>query len=157
LDRIAASASELRMPEWSPTLRRALLEIPRLNVSCEGAADLIAAGLEDALATDDEGRLRRHLARCAGGSEAAVTLAEMPSPTAPAPPPWFAAKLAASKPARKKSFWRSAFSGRMVVAYAYAAAVLVMILGLNPTAVVRKAGFASLGESTRSAVVVAES
>ena len=45
----------------------------------------------------------------------------------------------------------------MVVAYAYAAAILVMVMGLNPTAVVRKAGFASLGESTRSAVIVAES
>jgi len=156
LDRIADAASSLRAPVWSPSLRRALLDIPRLNVSCEGAGDLIAARLEGEIADDDEARLRRHLARCAGCSEAAATLAEMRSLAMPPPPPWFTAKLAAAKPARKKSLWRSAFSGRMVVAYAYAAAVLVMILGLNPTAVVKKAGFASLGESTRSAVTVAE-
>jgi hypothetical protein len=157
LDRIALSASDLRPPAWSPDLRRELLDIPRRNVSCEGASELIAARLEAEIASDDESRLRRHLARCGGCSEAAATLAEMRSLAAPAPPPWFTAKLAAAKPARKKSFLRSAFSGRMVVAYAYAAAVLVMILGLNPTAVVRRAGFANLGESTRSVVVVAES
>src|SRR5204863_9386778 len=75
----------------------------------------------------------------------------------PEAPPWLAPRLAAARPAKKRSFWRSALSGRMVVAYAYAAAVLVMLLGLNPTAVVRRTGFAALGESTRNAVTVAES
>ena len=76
---------------------------------------------------------------------------------APEPPPWLATRLVAAKPAKKKSFWRAAFSGKLVIAYAYSAAVIVMLLGLNPTAVVRRAGFASLGESTRNAVTVAES
>ena len=76
---------------------------------------------------------------------------------APEPPPWLATRLVAAKPAKKRSFLRAAFSGKMVLTYAYSAAVVVMLLGLNPTAVVRKAGFASLGESTRNAVTVAES
>ncbi len=77
---------------------------------------------------------------------------------APAPPAWLATRLAAARPeTKKKSFWRAAFSGKMVVAYAYTAAVLVMLLGLNPTAVVRRAGFAGLGESTRNVVTVAQS
>jgi hypothetical protein len=76
---------------------------------------------------------------------------------APEPPPWLATRLVAAKPAKKKSFWRRAFSGKLVIAYAYTAAVLVMLLGLNPTAVVKRTGFASLGESTRNAVTVAES
>ena len=44
-----------------------------------------------------------------------------------------------------------------MVAYAYAAAILVMVMGWNPTAVVKNASFASLGVSTRKAVTVAQS
>jgi len=60
------------------------------------------------------------------------------------------------RPERKRSAWRVLFSGRAVVAYAYAAAFLVMLLGLNPTALPSKAGFARLSESTRSVMVVAQ-
>src|SRR5262249_31121932 len=103
LDRIAASAADLLRPTWSPHLRQALLDIPRLNVSWEGAGALIAAGLEGEIEADDEARLRRHLARCAGCSEAAATLAEMRSLAAPEPPPWLATRLAAARPPKKKS------------------------------------------------------
>jgi hypothetical protein len=75
----------------------------------------------------------------------------------PVPPPWLATRLAAAKPAKPVSRWRGLLSGRAVVAYAYAAAILVMVLGWNPTDVVRKASFASLGVSTRNAVTVAQS
>ena len=157
LDRTVSLAAALRPPAWSPALRRKLLEIPRSTVSCEAADGLLAALLEGEIASEDEARLRSHLSRCGACTEAAATLQSMRSLAAPEPPAWLATRLAASRPAKKRSFWRSALSGRMVVVYAYAAAVLVMLLGLNPTAVVRRTGFAALGESTRNAVTVAES
>jgi hypothetical protein len=43
-----------------------------------------------------------------------------------------------------------------VVVYAYAAAFLVMLLGLNPTALPTKAGFARLSQSTVTVVTVAQ-
>jgi anti-sigma factor RsiW len=157
LDRTVSLAAALRPPAWSPALRRTLLEIPRSTVSCEAADALLAALVDGEIASGDEARLRSHLSRCGACTEAAATLQSMRSLTAPEPPPWLAARLAATRPEKKRSFWRSAFSGRMVVTYAYAAAVIVMLLGLNPTAVVRRARFAALGESTRNAVTVAES
>ena len=157
LERTEAIVSSLRPPEWSPNLRRALLAIPSLTVHCEQADALIAALIEGEISDADERRLRSHFTRCAGCAEAAETLAVARGLAAPEPPAWLATRLVAARPPKKKSIWRSALSGRMVVAYAYAAAILVMVLGLNPTAVVRRAKFASLGESTRSAVIVAES
>jgi anti-sigma factor RsiW len=158
LDRTDSLSAALRPAAWSPALRRALLDIPRSTVSCEAADGLLATLVEGEIAREDEARLRRHLSRCGACTEAAATLQSMRSLAAPEPPPWLAARLAAARPEKKKrSFWRSAFSGRMVVVYAYAAALAVMLLGLNPTAVVRRAGFAGLGESTRNAVTVAES
>jgi hypothetical protein len=156
LERSESIVSGLKLPEWSPNLRRALLAIPSMTVNCEQAEALIAALVEGELADADERRLRSHFSRCSGCAEAAETLASARGLVAPEPPAWLATRLAAARPPKKKSFWRSALSGKMVVVYAYAAAILVMVMGLNPTTVARK-GFASLGESTRSAVVVAES
>ncbi len=148
----------LQAPTWSPNLRRALLEIPRQTVSCEGADALVANALEGDLLPEDAKRLESHLGRCAGCTAAAGALYAMRDLAAPEPPPWLATRLSAARPRReKKSFWRKALSGKMVIAYAYAAALVVMLLGLNPTAVARRAGFASLGVSTRSAVTVAQS
>jgi len=157
LDRTVSAAAALRLPAWSPALRRRLLDIPRSTVSCEAADGLLAALVEGEIDSGDAARLESHLSRCGACAEAAATLRSMGSLAAPEPPPWLATRLAAARPAKKRPLWRSAFSGRMVVAYAYAAAVLVMLLGLNPTAVVRRTGFAALGESTRNAVTVAES
>ncbi len=157
LDRAVSISAALRPPAWSPALRQKLLEIPSTTVSCEAADALLATLLEGEIASADEARLRSHLSRCEACAEAAVTLQSMRSLAAPEAPSWLVPRLAAARPERKRSFWRSAFSGRMVVVYAYAAAVLVMLLGLNPTAVVRRTGFAALGESTRHAVTVAES
>jgi len=158
LDRTLSVAAALRPPAWSPALRHALLDVPRSTVSCEGADALLATLVEGEIAPEDAARLSSHLSRCGACSEAAATLQSMRSLAAPEAPPWLAARLAgAHREKKKRSLWRSAFSGRMVVAYAYAAALIVMLLGLNPTAVVRRAGFAGLGESTRNAVTVAES
>jgi hypothetical protein len=153
----ASLTSALVAPAWSPMLRRSLLDIPRMTVSCEGAEPLIAELLEGEIAETDEARLKSHLSRCAGCTAAAETLLSMRELAAPAPPPWLATRLAASRPAAKPSVWRRAFSGKAVVAYAYAAALAVMLLGLNPTAVVGKSGFARLSQSTRGAVTVAAS
>jgi hypothetical protein len=157
VDAAASMAESLQAPAWSPALRRALLEIPRQTVSCEGADALIARALEGEIADADEKRLQGHLSRCGGCRESAAALFAMRDLAAPEAPPWLATRLVAARPKKKKSALRSAFSGKAVVAYAYAAAVLVMLLGLNPTAVARKTGFASLGESTRNAVTVAQS
>jgi len=157
LDRCADTWSRLKAPVPGPSLREALLAIPSLTVTCPQADALIAARIEGEIADADERRLRNHFSRCAACAAAAETLETARGLSAPEPPAWLATRLAAARPPSRKPFWRSAFSGKMVVAYAYAAAVLVMVLGLNPTAVVRKAGFASLGESTRTVVLVAQS
>lgn len=156
-DEALALTSPLRAPEMSPALRKSLLEIPRQTVSCEGAEPLLARAVEEELAGEDQKRLQSHLSRCAACTEAAGALLSVRDLAAPPAPPWLAARLAAVRPAKKKSFWRSAFSGKAVVGYAYGAAVLVMLLGLNPTAVARGKSFVKLGESTRNVVTVAQS
>jgi hypothetical protein len=153
----ASLTSALVPPAWSPSLRRSLLDVPRMTVSHEGAEELIAGLLEGEITSSDEARLRNHLSRCEGCTAAAETLLSMRELAAPAPPPWLATRLAASRPAARASIWKRFLSGKAVVAYAYAAAVLVMLLGLNPTALTRKAGFARLEESTRGVVTVAKS
>jgi hypothetical protein len=149
----------LAAPTFSPALRRALLEIPRMTVSCEGAEPLLAAALEgaDEISAEDRRRLDSHLSRCGACTAAANVLVSMRDLALPQPPPWLATRLSAARPAKPASRWRALLSGRAVVAYAYAAAVLVMILGWNPTDVVNRASFASLGVSTRKAVTVAQS
>jgi len=161
LDRAASVVETLRAPAWNPALRQKLLDIPRTTVSCEGAETLLASALEGAgageLSPSDDQRLRSHLSRCEACTEAAETLLTMRDLAAPLPPPWLATRLVAARPAVKRSPWRRLLSGKAVVAYAYAAAFAVMLMGLNPTAVAGKAGFARLGESTRAAVTVAQS
>ena len=159
VDETRERTSVLAPPAFSPMLRRALLEIPRMTVSCEGAEPLLAAALEgaDEISAEDRRRLDSHLSRCAGCTAAANVLLSTRDLALPQPPPWLATRLAAARPAKPASRWRGFFSGRAVVAYAYAAAVLVMVLGLNPTAVVNKASFAGLGVSTRKVVTVAQS
>jgi hypothetical protein len=147
----------LTAPAFSQGLRRALLDIPRMTVSCEGSELLLAAALEDEISTEDRRRLDSHLSRCAGCTAAANVLLSTRELARPQPPPWLATRLAASKPAKPASRWRGLLSGRAVVAYAYAAAILVMVLGLNPTDVVNRARFASLGVSTSKVVTVAQS
>ena len=156
LEQNAAVLQALSAPAWSPALRRSLLEIPRMTVTCEAAEPLLAAALEGEIPPADEKRLQNHLSRCGACTEAAGTLFAMRELAAPVPPPWLTTRLAAVRPEKKRSVWRSLFSGRAVVVYAYAAACLVMLLGLNPTALPSKAGFARLSESTRSVVTVAQ-
>jgi hypothetical protein len=108
------------------------------------------------LSAADDSRLQGHLSRCEACAETAQTLFQLRELSAPPPPPWLATRLAAVRPEKKRPAWRAFFSGRAVVVYAYAAAFLVMLLGLNPTALPTKAGFARLSQSTRSVVTVAQ-
>ncbi len=157
VDETRSLTDGLASPRWTPGLRSALLEIPRQTVTCEGAEMLLAAAVGDELAGADRLRLDNHLSRCGACTSAANVLLSMRELEAPAPPAWLATRLAAARPAKSVSRWRGFFSGRAVVAYAYAAAIVVMVMGWNPTAVVKKASFASLGVSTRNAMTVAES
>ncbi len=163
LAQTVSALQALSAPAWSPALRQSLLDIPLRTVSCEGAEPLLAAALEGvglegagALAAADDARLQSHLSRCEACAETAQTLFQLRELSAPPPPPWLATRLAAVRPEKKRAAWRAFFSGRAVVVYAYAAAFLVMLLGLNPTALPTKAGFARLSQSTRSVVTVAQ-
>jgi hypothetical protein len=157
LERTASVMEGLQAPAWTPALRQSLLEVPRKTVSCEGAEPLLAAALEGEIEPADDRRLQSHLSRCGACTAAAGALFAVRDLAAPEPPPWLATRLAAARPEKKRAAWRSFFSGKAVVAYAYGAACLVMLMGWNPTAVAQKAGFARLGESTRAAVTVAQS
>jgi hypothetical protein len=75
----------------------------------------------------------------------------------PIPPPWLAARLAANRPVREKSFWRLLLAPKAAIALAYAAAVVVMLAGFNPADLARRVSASQLGENTRAAVTVAES
>lgn len=144
-------------PALPSSLRRSLLEIPRHTVSCDGAERLLPLVLENELAPEDERRLSNHLSRCAACSEAAATLLAARNLAEPVAPPWLAARLAANRPAKEKSAWRWLLDPKAAIALAYAAAVVVMLLGFNPADLARRVGAGQLGENTRAAVTVAES
>jgi hypothetical protein len=156
-DETRAMTEILTPPTLRPALRAALYEVPRMTVSCEGAEPLLAGALDGEIAAGDRLRLDSHLSRCGACTAAANVLASVRDLALPEPPPWLATRLAATRPERPASRWRGLFSGRAVVAYAYGAALLVMILGWNPTAVLSKAGFSGLSQSTRGVVTVAQS
>ena len=154
----ASLTSALHAPAWSPELRHWLLSIPSRTLSCEHADEAIAAALEGELGPEDRRRLDFHLGRCAACAEASWTLAAAGDLVAPPPAPWFAAKVAASRPApRKRSPLAWLFGAKGAIAAAYAAAVLVMILGFNPADVARANPTGRLKQETRAVVRVAGS
>lgn len=147
----------LSAPALPASLRSALLEIPRNTVSCEGADRLLPVAMENELSDDEQRRLSSHLSRCAGCSEAAATLMAARDLAEPVAPPWLAGRLAVNRPVREKGFWRLLLAPKAAIGLAYAAAVLVMLLGFNPADLARRVGASQLGENTRAAVTVAES
>jgi hypothetical protein len=157
VDATQAMVAGLVGPPLPASLRAALLEIPRNTVSCEGAERLLPAAMENEISDDDQRRLANHLTRCAACSEASATLDAMRDLEQPIPPPWLAARLAANRPVREKSFWRMLLAPKAAIALAYAAAVLVMLLGFNPADLARRVSTSQIGENTRAAVTVAES
>ena len=154
VDAASALAAGLTPPRFSGALREALLNIPRKTASCAQAPDLMARAVEGELSDNDAARLRSHLSRCEGCSEAAATLNVLPELTAASPAPWLFGRIAANRSPRKNSTWRRLLAPRAVVAYAYAAAVVVMVAGLNPADLARRAGV-GLEANTREAVELA--
>lgn len=157
MDAAQGMVAGLASPALPASLRGALLAIPRKTVSCEGAERLLPLAIENEISDDEERRLKSHLSRCTGCSEAAATLAAARDLEAPVPPPWLAARLAANRPTREKGFWRFLLAPKAAIALAYAAAVIVMLLGFNPADIARRVSASQLGENTRAAVTVAES
>lgn len=162
LDRAAGMIEGLTPAPWSAGLRQALYDIPRFTVSCESAGPLLAAAMEEEIEPADRVRLEGHLSRCGGCSEAAATLAAARGLADPPPSPWLFQRVALIKrgtsrspktPARrpeKVPVWRRILRPRLVVAYAYAAAVVAMLAGFNPADLARRAG-SGLQENTRTA------
>ena len=166
MGRLAETAAALGAPPLSSSVRSALYEIPTWTVSCEGAAELLAASADDGIADADRSRLSSHLSRCGACSEAAAVLEISRELAPPEPPPWFATKLAAStfprragdsaRPGKARGSVRRWILGpRGAIAVAYAAALLFMVLGLNPADLARKAGTARLEQTARSGIQVA--
>ncbi|MEP6801963.1 MAG: hypothetical protein ABJC07_08505 [Acidobacteriota bacterium] len=147
--------SGLQIPVWSAQLRAALLRVPTLTVSCEGAALLIASSLGDEPAAADRARLDFHMSRCDGCREAFETLSGMRELIPPVPAPWMAGRISASRPARPPSRWRGLLDPRAAIGFAYAAALVVMLAGFNPADLARRAG-AGLKYETKIVAVVAD-
>ena len=146
----------LQAPPLPVALRSKLLAIPRATVSCEGAERLLPLAIEKELGAEDERRLASHLSRCEGCSEAAAVLFASRELADPIAPPWLAARLTASRPRREKRFWSRLLDPKAAIALAYAAAVVVMLLGFNPADLARRVRVGEIGQNTRAAVTVAE-
>lgn len=149
-------SSGMTAPPLTASLREALYAIPRMTVACSRAPELMALAAEVELSPEDAARLRTHLARCEGCGEAAAALKVLPELLPAAPAPWLLGRIAATRPPRRSSGWRKLLNPRAVVAYAYAAAVVVMVAGLNPADLARRAGV-GLEANTRVAVAAADS
>jgi hypothetical protein len=156
LDRVEATLSDLRPAAVSPALREALLSIPARTVSCEGADELAAAALEGPLPPADLARLEFHCSRCEACAEASKTLAGLRELARPEPAPWLNGRIVANRPRRReRRGWRVVASPKVVIALAYAAAVVVMLAGFNPADLARKAGVGRIEETAKASFQVA--
>ena len=156
LEAVDALVASLRPPAMAPALRKSLLSIPRMTVSCEGADGLIAAALDGELPAADRTRLEFHVSRCPACAESAATLLGMRDLAPPEPAPWLAGRIAAVRPRREaRPRWRFAIRPPVAIGLAYAAAVVVMLAGFNPADLARKAGVGRLEETARESVQVA--
>jgi putative zinc finger protein len=157
VDATEQMSSGLAAPPLSSSLRSKLIAIPRSTVSCEGAERLLPLAIEKELGADDERRLASHLSRCEACSESTAVLFASRELEDPIAPPWLAARLTAARPHREKRIWSWILDPKIVIGLAYAAAVVVMLLGFNPADLARRVTAAGIGQNTRAAVTVAES
>lgn len=157
IDSLTRLVSSLNRPAPGTPLVSVLLAIPRETVHCEEADRLLALSLEEEeIPATDRRRLDSHLSRCESCRAAGETLLALRGLAAPEPAPWLAARIAASRPRRRRSFWKALRSPKGAIAFAYAAAVVVMLAGFNPADLARKAG-AGLEADAKSAVTAAGS
>jgi len=135
--------SGLRPPAASSVLREAFLTIPARTVDCESAGFLIAAAVEEEVEPANRRRLVFHLSRCKACAEASETLGTARELVAPQPAPWFAGRMAASTSPKPQPVprvgWRWLLNPKGAIAFAYAAALILMLTGFNPADLARKA------------------
>lgn len=156
LDRAFGILGDLKPAPFSSNLREAIVAIPKHTVSCEGADRFTALALEGGLSSEEEKRLHRHLSRCEACAESAAALTAGRQFTSPEASPWLFGRIALSRPRKETSAWRWLWNPRVVVALAYAAAVVVMLAGFNPADLARQAG-AGIKENARTAAASAGS
>ncbi len=154
LDSAFGVLRDLKPAPFPSTLREEIVAIPRRTVSCEGADRLAALALEGELPSEEEKRLRNHLSRCEACRESAAALAAAREFAPPAPAPWLLGRIALSPPRKETPRWRLILNPRAVVAFAYAAAVVVMLAGFNPADLARQAG-AGIEKSAHTAAASA--
>jgi len=157
LDGLANLVAGLAPLEAGPALHAALLAIPRETVSCEQADRVIALSVEEEITAADRARLESHFSRCPACAAAADTFSGLRQLASPQPPPFLAARIAASRPRRRRALWQGLWSPKAAIALAYGAAVIVMLAGFNPADLARKAGVARIEENTKAAVSIAKS
>ncbi len=157
METTAFVVAALRPPALPRSLAESLYAISRQTVHCEAAGELLARAGDDAVEPAEARRLEFHLSRCSACAEAAGVLGAARALTSPAPAPWLAPKLVASRPKTSRKGLRGFFwSPKGAIGVAYAAAVVVMLLGFNPADLARKAGTARLEETARSGVEIAK-
>jgi hypothetical protein len=156
METTASFVAALSPPAISRAFAESLYAIPRQTVHCEAAGELLARAADDAIEPGEARRLEFHLSRCPACTEAAGVLGAARALSSPAAAPWLAPKLVASRPKRKSKGLRGFFwSPKGAIAVAYAAAVLLMLLGFNPADLARKAGTARLEATARTGVEIA--
>lgn len=156
MEAAAGTISQLAAPQATPSFIAKLQAIPALTVSCEGTGLLIAAAVEGETPETDRRRLEFHTSRCKSCAEAVAVLAEARGLASPAPAPWLLGRLAASRPERpRRSLWRLVASPKGAIAFAYTAAVVVMLSGFNPADLARKAGVDRLEENAKLSAQIA--
>jgi hypothetical protein len=143
-------------PAWSPSLRESLFTIPRRAITCGVADEWLARSIEGELGEQERKRLDDHRSRCAGCAAAAHALAVIDSLDSPQPAPWMAGRIAAALPSGSGAPRRRGFglfrNPRAAIAFAYAAALVLMVAGFNPADLARSAVPARLGQGAKSVV-----
>lgn len=158
VEEIVSLAAQLVRPSWSPALAEALLSVPRRAITCATADDWAARSLEGELDPSQSERLNGHRSRCSACAAAAETLSTIADLTRPQLPPWTEGRVAAAlraqsgqrRPPKRLAWLRGP---RAAIAFAYAAALVLMLTGLNPADLARKAVPAGLQQDAKATVV----
>jgi hypothetical protein len=148
--------SGLAAPVWSASLREALLTVPRRAITCSTADAWLARSIERELAESERERLEDHRSRCSGCAAAAQALSVIDSLDSPMAAPWMAGRIASTAREKAAATRRSRFSlwrnPRLAIAFAYAAALILMIAGFNPADLARRAVPSRLGQDAKTVV-----
>jgi predicted anti-sigma-YlaC factor YlaD len=148
-DRISLLLREvaaLNRPEPSAALATRLSAIPDRTVSCERAADWMALAVDSELSASESERLAFHLGRCPACREASASLGLLSDLARPEPVPGLLTRAAAAQPASKPRWLRWISDPRSFAFAAYAAAVVLLVIGGNAEDLARRSGALRLGD-----------